>query len=276
LVAVESLSNQVFLGAEIVVKLAEHSRLDREIALAAELPAGLSPALLGEGFYGEGRYACYERAPGAAPGAGLPGADAATARSLAEQAVRRLELLHTWTPSKEAEEILRQPLDHGGFVSRIDLIDLVERLVVADHNAVVRRTLLAGLHRIAADAPAYAQADVPVHADCFWDNWLADNGKLTALLDFEWARFGDPLDDYFFLIALSGEHDLTVLNAVAQETGTTPDVLRAACETRSASYLASDILLALTRTDVRADLLARRLNSLEEVVVGRRWQRSGH
>jgi hypothetical protein len=278
LTAVESLSNHVFVGADVVVKLAEHSRLDREIALAAELPAGLTPPMLGSGIQAydgrEFRYACYQRAPGAPPGAGLPGTDAATARSLTEQAVRRLELLHHWAPSKEADQILRQPLDHGGFVSRADLIELVERLAGTDRDAVVRRTLLDGLHSIAADAPASAQVDVPVHADCFWDNWLVDNGKLTALLDFEWARFGEPLDDYFFLIALSGEHDLTVLNVVAQESGIPSDVLRTACETRSANYLVSDILLALTRSDVRADLLGRRLSSLEEVVVGRRWQRS--
>lgn len=275
---VESLSNHVFVGADIVVKLAEHSRLDREIALTAELPPGLTPPPLGDGVQEydgrEFRYACYERAPGASPGAGLPGADAATARALAEQAVRRLELLHDWTPSEPADQILRQPLDHGGFVNRADLIELVERLAVTDNDSLVRRPLLDGLRRIAADAPAAAQADIPVHADCFWENWLADNGKLTALLDFEWARFGEPVDDYFFLIALSGEHDLTVLNAVSQESGISPDDLRAACETRSASYLASDILLALTRSDVPADLLARRLSSLEEVVVGRRWQRS--
>jgi hypothetical protein len=278
LIAVESLSNHVFLGADIVVKLAEHARLDREIALAAELPAGLTPPLLGNGVQEydgrEFRYACYQRAPGASPGAGLPGADAATARALAEQAVRRLQLLHDWAPSDQAGQILRQPLDHGGFLGRAHLIELVERLAATDHDAVVRRPLLDGLHQIAADASAAARADIPVHADCFWDNWLADNGQLTALLDFEWARFGEPLDDYFFLIALSGEHDLTVLNAVSQESGISPDILRTACETRSASYLASDILLALTRSDVRPDLLARRLSSLEEVVIGRRWQRS--
>ncbi|MFC0623398.1 phosphotransferase [Kribbella deserti] len=278
LTVTESLSSQVFVGAHVVVKLADHARLDREIALAANLPAGLTPPLLGSGtelYDGrEFRYACYQRAPGVAPGAGLPGVDAETARLLTAQALRRLDLLHGWTPAKEADQVLRQPLDHGGFTGRTDLVDLVERLASVDRDDVVRRPLLDGLRRIAAGAPIGTSTDVPVHADCFWDNWLVDGGEITALLDFEWARYGEPVDDYFFLIALSGEHDLTVLDVVALETGIPSDDLRAACEARSASYLASDVLLALTRSDVRPGLLADRLAALDDVVAGHWWQPS--
>ena len=61
-------------------------------------------------------------------------------------------------------------------------------------------------------SPRAARTDVPVHADCYWENWLASDGDLTALLDFEWARFGDPLDDYVFLVSFSGEHEAAVID----------------------------------------------------------------
>ena len=40
LIPVESQSSRVFVGRDVVVKLAEHSRLDREIRLAGHLPPG--------------------------------------------------------------------------------------------------------------------------------------------------------------------------------------------------------------------------------------------
>jgi len=44
---------------------------------------------------------------------------------------------------------------------------------------------------------------VPVHADCHWGNWLVHERTVTALLDFEWARFGEPADDWLFLAGFS-------------------------------------------------------------------------
>ncbi len=118
---VESQSSQVFVGWDVVVKLAEHSRLKREVRLAASLPSGLAPNLLASGTRTfDGRFvhfACYRRAAGTTPGAGLPGLDAAAARSLAERAVKWLEVLHSWRPPDDVVQLLRQPLNHGGFTA---------------------------------------------------------------------------------------------------------------------------------------------------------------
>lgn len=110
---------------------------------------------------------------------------------------------------------------------------------------------------------------MPAHADCHWGNWLAAGDTVTALLDFEWARLGEPVDDWFFLIRFSGPHAAAVLEIVAE---TMPeDELRAACEVREASYMASDVRLTL-EDDPRAGTgtIAR----LEELIVGRYWHRS--
>ncbi len=244
LTAVESRSHQVFLAADVVVKVidpGQHTRLDREIALVPHLPAGLTAPLLSSGVGDDGsRYASYARVPGVSPGMDLPGVDVETACSLAAQAVRRLGVLHSWVPGPEAERILRDPLDHGGFINRAGLFALIEGI-----SAVLTDDVVAGLSRIAEGAPMHAGEAVPVHADSHWGNWLAADGTVTALLDFEWARYGDPLDDWFFVISSSGRHREAVLDVVARETGTPPDLLRYECEVRHATHLASDIQLAV-------------------------------
>ncbi|GIE29607.1 hypothetical protein Ait01nite_026520 [Actinoplanes italicus] len=283
LTLVHSLSHQVYLGPDVVLKVIDadrHTRLDREIALAPDLPAGITAPLLSSGLHTldgrEVRYACYTRMPGSPPGWGLPGLDARAACSLAEQAVQRLGRLHTWTPPDRAADVLRQPLDHGGFAGRDALLTLLDDLAAADDDSVVPPPLLNGLTAIAANAPSHAGTGVPVHADCHWGNWLATGDRLTALLDFEWARFGEPLDDWFFVISLSGPHRNAVLDVVARETAISPGDLRAACEVRHATYLASDILLALTAPgDVPPTLLSDRRTGLEELVNDRSWRRSG-
>ncbi|MFJ2647202.1 phosphotransferase [Streptomyces sp. NPDC087420] len=276
----DSASHHVYVGADVVVKIidaAGHSRLNREIALAPHLPTGLTAPLLGSGLHRLGtreiRYACYARVPGTPPGMGLPGTDAATARLLAEEAVRRLDGLHGWTPAGHVEQTLREPLDHGGFAGRAALSAELEHFDALDRDGTVPPHLLDGLKAIARHAPPHATAAVPVHADCHWGNWLADGRGVTALLDFEWARFGEPADDWFFLARFSGPHRETVLDVVARATDTSLEALRTDCEVREAAHLASDLRVALEHPEAHARMAAERLHALEELVVGRHWWR---
>lgn len=268
---VSSLSHHVFVGPDVVVKVIEgsrHRRLDRETVLAAELPAGLTAPLLGSGTFRYGaqefRYACYARILGTAPGMGLPGVTAAAARSLAEQAVERLRTLHAWVPPREADRVLREPLGHGGFLDRDTLLDGIGRLA---SDGRLTGPVLAGLTAIATQAPPRASVDVPVHADCHWDNWLAADGRVLALLDFEWARWGEPLDDWFFLAAFSGPHRSVVLDVIARATGLAPDELAAGCELREAAHLVSDLLAEPGPPPPQ------RARELAALTVHRRWQR---
>ncbi|WP_407835667.1 phosphotransferase [Streptomyces sp. DSM 116496] len=278
--AAESSSHHVYVGSDVVVKIidaASHSRLNREIALAPDLPAGLTAPLLDSGLHRlearDVRYACYARVPGSAPGMGMPGVDGSTARALAEEAVERLGRLHGWVPAGRADRTLREGLDHGGFTGRAALLAEIERLTAADRHGTVPPRLLDGLRTIAERAPLHARAVVPVHADCHWDNWLARDRSVTALLDFEWARYGEPLDDWFFLARFSGPHTETVLDVIARATQTAPEILRAGCEVREATYLASDLRIALERPATHARMAADRLHALEELIVGRYWWR---
>ena len=158
-----SMSHYVCIGAEVVVKLVDvggHHRLALEIALAPHLPSGLGAPLLTSGRRCldtcDVRYACFTRMPGASPGIGLPGADAATARRWAEQAVRRLDDLHTWTPTGAAERALKEsPVDEG-FTGRAALVTAIDDLLNADSATVIARPLIEGLKAIAENAPLYA------------------------------------------------------------------------------------------------------------------------
>ena len=269
LVRVNSLSHRVFVGEDVVVKIIHaggHARLNREIALAPMLPAGITAPLLANGEYEGLRYACFTRVPGESPGLHLPNTDAATARKLAEQAVERLEQLHAWQP--ESTEILTEDLDHGGFTGREAFQEEIERLERADRGGVVPAHIIKGLKAIAERAPDRVDSVAPVHADCDWANWLAHGDTVTALLDFEWARLAEPVEDWFFLIRFSGPHMAAVLDVVTEQTAIPEEELRAACEVREANYVTSDVRLRL-EGDPRAGV--GNIADLTELIDGRYW-----
>jgi hypothetical protein len=278
--AVRSDSHHVYVSPRVVVKIIDadrHSRLDREVVFAPLFPPGLMAPLLTSGLYRLGtrdvRFACYARVRGEAPGMGLPGVSAATAHALAEDAIRMLEGVHSWIPTGHARQTLSEPLDHGGFVSRAALFAGLDTLATLDRSGFVPGHLLDGLATIAERAPVHARAEVPVHADCHWGNWLACDGRITALLDFEWARLGEPVDDWFFLARYGGPHMEAVLDVIARVTTTPVDLLRTECELREATYLVSDICLALERSNTPSRMAVDRLRGLEELIVGRYWWR---
>lgn len=277
-VSILSDSHSVYMSADVVIKIIDggsHSRLDREIALAPYLPIGLTAPLLASGNSLLGsrdvRYACYARMPGTAPGMGLPGVDEVTARLLAEEAAQRLDELHNWIPTGITEQTLREPLNHGGFVSQEVLLAGIENLASLDGDGFIPRRLLDGLTEIAKRAPIRAHVDIPVHADCHWGNWLTNDRHVTTLLDFEWARFGEPVDDWFFLARFSGPHMEAVLDVITRATKISSEHLRAGCEIRDATHITSDLCVALERPRVHERMAGERLRGLEKLITEHHW-----
>jgi aminoglycoside phosphotransferase (APT) family kinase protein len=261
-----SMSHYVYLGTDIVVKLVDaagHTRMDREIALARELPPGLGAPLLASGRSETNeydvRYACFARLPGVPARPDLPGVDAVTARRWADRAARLLVDLHSWTPSTQAAAALRAFPPHEGFISRCKLLSDIESV----RTAPVPPELLDGLVAIAERAPDRARTDVPVHADGDWGNWLVDDHDVVALLDFERARFGEPADDWVLLAIASGPHLGLVVDAISEATGTPAEEIRAACELRHITFVADEL--------GDATWLSRGLQGLEDIVLNRRW-----
>jgi hypothetical protein len=97
---------------------------------------------------------------------------------------------------------------------------------------------------------------------------------LTALLDFEWARFGQPADDWIFLARFAGPYTDIVLDAIARASGTPQEVLRTECEIRDAAYLVSDLRAPLERPDALGRMATERLHGLEQLINERYWWRS--
>lgn len=275
---VPSASHQVFVGSAVVVKIiaaTEHTRLDREVAVARDLPVGLSAPVLAHGRYRIGgedlRYACLARVPGASPGMGLAGVDRPTALGWAHQAVQQLQRLHDWVPTEPTAAIVAEPLEHGGFVSRSQLLEELQAVRILDREQIMARPVRDVLVAIADRAPERAEQVVPVHADCHWGNWLVHGKSVTALLDFEWARFGEPAEDWMFLSRFSGLHRQTVLTVVAEVTGTSLATLRAACEVREVAYLISDLRLKLQDPHRMTPPTDRNIGELEEITLDRSW-----
>jgi hypothetical protein len=62
-----------------------------------------------------------------------------------------------------------------------------------------------------------------------------------------------------------------VLDVIARAATASPETLRAQCEVRDATYLASDLRLALEHRDAATGTAAD--PALEELIVGRYWWR---
>ncbi|SDP56359.1 Phosphotransferase enzyme family protein [Klenkia soli] len=274
--AVDSLSQSVFLGADVVLKVStsaeQGGRLDRETGLLPHLPQGLTAPLLAAGTADLGgttiRYACQTRVPGSAPGIDLPTADETSVRRWAVQAIGMLDLLHGWQPDDDAGRILGDGVDDGSFAGRAPLEQDIDALSA---TGILSDRTVDGLAAVAARAPRRRRSDVPVHADCHWGNWLVHGRDVTALLDFEWARWGDPVDDWFFLIRFSGAFRSAVLAEVVGASGLPEEDFRAGCEHREAAHLVSDLLQASAYGDEGAPGGGRSLLELDEVVRGSWW-----
>jgi len=154
-----------------IIDAAGHSRLDRQTALAPHLPAGLTAPFPGGSLCRLAtREVRYARVPGAAPGMGMPGVDDVTARLLAADAVQRLGGLHSWMPAGRAEQTLREPLDHDGFISQAALCAGIENLAAfrGRQNAKLQYAVLAAAALHGGTEPDLLDEVAWLQADDFW------------------------------------------------------------------------------------------------------------
>lgn len=146
------------------------------------IAACADPAILGKPF------TLMARMPGTAVGAILtrddkwPGDRVKLAVSLG----RELAKLHAVTPPQAGLEFLKRPVDPA-------------REAIRDHRAYLdtlppRPALEWGLRWLADRAPA-ARGLVLCHRDYRTGNYLADADGLTAILDWEFAGWSDPMED---------------------------------------------------------------------------------
>ncbi len=136
-----------------------------------------------------------DRMPGCAQWATLT--DPAERDSVSRHFVALLAHLHRLDPRRldlAGFPVPSVPQDHA----RIDLA-LWERLYdkhVGAPNPFVRF----GIAWLRRNAPVSVQRTSLVHGDCGTGNFLFHEGRVTALLDWEFSHFGDPVDDLGCLV----------------------------------------------------------------------------
>jgi aminoglycoside phosphotransferase (APT) family kinase protein len=182
----------------------DRGRLAREAALLSRIQGFLPvPEVLGHG--GDDRLSWSLTA--AMPG--IPLADVATTpvpaglRDLAKETARLLRTLHDWRvpadlPSTLGLPCRTDPLRLAGAElvlpasSAIGLIPLARQLPFVDHGvldaAAERMRELADL----TSGTEPSGTEVLLHGDFYLGNVLVENGRVSALIDFEFSRIGPP------------------------------------------------------------------------------------
>lgn len=154
-------------------------------------PVGLcaDAAVLGRPFY------LMRRARGEARGAKIVRDPEVVARGeeLAARLGRELAALHRLTPPVEGLDFIPVP---DGSPARARIAEYRHRL---DELGAAEPVLEWALAWLADRIPETTGVSL-IHADFRTGNYLIDAGRLTAVLDWEFATFGDPLEDLGWML----------------------------------------------------------------------------
>ena len=193
-----SVTNEVWMTPHYVVRLnrdASH-RLAREAALSDALPDGVGyPTMIQYGGEVGNDWLVVERVPGLPLSRCWPDLSTAERRSAVHQVAERLRLVHaTPCPWLEGLRDIPQLLDRAATpdeaVARLlAAMDAASRLPNVDRGVMAEA---ADLVRSTASVLAPTDEGTIVHGDLTFENVLWHDGRVTALLDFEYARPGAP------------------------------------------------------------------------------------
>lgn len=162
---------------------------DAGVAAPEPIAACADPAVLGTDFY------IMRRADGVGAGHKVVKSDAPQ-RDLARELGRQLGLLHKAGPDTPGLEVL--PLSDAA-----PALECVHNYRDWMGDVASRDPVLAwGLRWLEVNAPPPGDL-VLCHRDFRTGNYLVKDGKLTAILDWEFAGFGDPMEDLGWFCARS-------------------------------------------------------------------------
>lgn len=182
-------------------------RLTREAVIGAALPEAVGfPELLGAGAYEDLTWTLSRRMQGVTLGAMWLDADRGRLRAVVAHLAERLRALHAWTPTGEAAAMLAA---HAA-----DRPEAAEAIVGSqviplpmERSAALIGALKAQpyvdpgvvdaawdrMQSLARFDPAAAPTDRVAHLDATSGNILVDGDRVSALIDFEWARLGPAI-----------------------------------------------------------------------------------
>lgn len=221
---VPSVTNEVWLTAEYVVRVNRDAsmRLRREAVLSNVLPDGVGyPGVVQYGGEPGSDWLIMPRVPGRPLSRWWPTMSEGRRREAVRQIADRLRLVHeTGCPRldglHDAPQLL-DPAEHGVHaVGR--LLDAMQRAGRLPHVDAGIMAEAAGL--VCDLAPALDPFDQQtiVHGDLTFENVLWDGERVTALLDFEFARPGPPDLDLDVLLRFAALPSLHVASDYEDQT----------------------------------------------------------
>lgn len=185
----------------------DRSRLEREAALSAAIGTLLPvPQIHGAGRDGSVSWMVSDRVPGRSLAGRWPGLDDRARRTLVLQVAEALSALHGWDAPAPIRDLLAAGDGEGSG------LDIVGRSVVPDRLGPVL-DLAASMPRVdgelveriaalVASRPEPARPDRPtvLHGDLGPGNVLVQDGRISGLIDWEWACLGRPERDVFPIV----------------------------------------------------------------------------
>ena len=221
---VPSVTNEVWLTDEYVVRVNRDAsmRLRREAVLSTVLPDGVGyPGVVQYGGEVGSDWLVMPRIPGRPLSRWWPTMPEERRREAVKQIAERLRLVHgTVCPRldglHDAPQLL-DPADRGRLaVARLlDALDKAGRLQHVDAGIM---TEAADLVRGLAPALDPFNHQTIVHGDLTFENVLWDGEKVTAILDFEFARPGPPDLDLDVILRFAALPSLHVASDYEAET----------------------------------------------------------
>lgn len=193
-----SVTNEVWIGHEVVVRInaQPNDRLRREASLARRLPDAVGyPRILSYGGEVGADFLVLERVPGHPLSRWWPGMDRDQRRSAISQVADRLRAVHRTDASgvtqlNHTPQLLTAARDGFDAVAPLlAAIDDAMRLQYVDKQVLYR---VGELVEATAATLTPFDATTLIHGDLTFENILWDGERITALLDFEWARPGPP------------------------------------------------------------------------------------
>lgn len=208
-VLVASNSNDVWLLGDAVLRVCwrgDRARFVREARLVAALPPSIPhPTVFDAGSHDDLAWTLLERVAGDALSDVWLELPPAVLADLVGQFGTMLKALHAWSPPADIARLLHEharatPRDPAAIVDTdlvpLPLPRLITLVAAAKHLAYVDAAVIAAvterIHELASADPFTTTWRHVIHGDAVFANVLVQDGTITALLDFEWARTGPP------------------------------------------------------------------------------------
>ncbi len=191
-----SVTNEVWLTPDLVVRVNSRpdQRLRREADLARMLPLNIGyPPVVAYGGELGADWLILERVRGKALSRWWPDLSQESRRAAVAQLADKLRAVHsTVIPQLGELNEVPQLLDRARR-GRAAVQRLLDALLMLRTNPHVQTSLIDAAYRLVEESAHYLDPfDVAtlVHGDLTFENILWDGERITALLDFEWARPG--------------------------------------------------------------------------------------